>query len=200
MKKRGRPRQFDEAAVTEAMTIVFWRKGFAATSLDDIAAATGLNRPSLYGAFGQKTDMYILCLDHFSKRMANVFENAVVEEEPLEGVLNELFLSLIDVYYAEASDEPGLGCLMFSSAVAEAPSNDRIQHTVARSLETIRTSFREHFIRHHTSQADQGVEIAIEVAVSAFLALGVQIRAGLARDDAERKIGKSVTAICQLLD
>ena len=38
---------------------VFWKDGFAATSLDDISAATGLNRPSLYGAFGDKRALYL---------------------------------------------------------------------------------------------------------------------------------------------
>ena len=37
---------------------VFWNDGFAATSLDDVSAATGLNRPSLYGAFGDKRALY----------------------------------------------------------------------------------------------------------------------------------------------
>ena len=38
---------------------VFWQDGFAATSLDDLSAATGLNRPSLYGAFGDKRALYL---------------------------------------------------------------------------------------------------------------------------------------------
>ena len=52
--RRGRPRAFEpETALNQAMD-VFWKDGFAATSLDDLSAATGLNRPSLYGAFGDK--------------------------------------------------------------------------------------------------------------------------------------------------
>ena len=200
MKKRGRPRQFDEAAVTEAMTRLFWRKGFAATSLDDIAAATGLNRPSLYRAFGHKIDMYTLCLDHFAKRMAKVFEKSAASEKALDGILNHLFLKLIDIYYAEASEEAGLGCLVFSSAVAEAPSNDRIQQTISAGLETIRASFRACLARHGSGQSRQNVELAVEVALSIFLALGVQIRAGMDRHEAERKTDRSVAAICQLLD
>ena len=51
-KRRGRPRAYEpELALARALD-VFWKDGFAATSLDDLSAATGMNRPSLYGAFG----------------------------------------------------------------------------------------------------------------------------------------------------
>src|SRR5260221_8326076 len=53
-KKRGRPRGYEpEAALTRARA-AFWDAGYAATSLDALSEATGMNRPSLYGAFGDK--------------------------------------------------------------------------------------------------------------------------------------------------
>src|ERR1041384_4755004 len=58
-KRRGRPRAYEpEVALARALD-VFWKEGFAATSLDDLSAATGMNRPSLYGAFGDKRALYI---------------------------------------------------------------------------------------------------------------------------------------------
>ena len=66
---RGRPRAFEpETALAQAMD-VFWSDGFAATSLDDISAATGLNRPSLYGAFGDKRALYLQAYGQYRKRM-----------------------------------------------------------------------------------------------------------------------------------
>ena len=56
-KRRGRPRGYEpEVALARALD-VFWKDGFAATSLDDLSAATGMNRPSLYGAFGDKREI-----------------------------------------------------------------------------------------------------------------------------------------------
>ena len=52
---------------------VFWSDGFAATSLDDISAATGLNRPSLYGAFGDKRALYLQAYGQYRKRMNESF-------------------------------------------------------------------------------------------------------------------------------
>lgn len=53
-KRRGRPRAYaPDVAIGQALSL-FRRTGYAATSLDDLSAATGMNRPSLYGAFGDK--------------------------------------------------------------------------------------------------------------------------------------------------
>src|SRR6266480_4294863 len=58
-KRRGRPRAYQpEIALGKALDL-FRKDGFAATSLDDHSAATGMNRPSLYGAFGDKRELYI---------------------------------------------------------------------------------------------------------------------------------------------
>ena len=58
-KRRGRPRAYEpDVALGKALDL-FRKDGFAATSLDDLAAATGMNRPSLYGAFGDKRELYI---------------------------------------------------------------------------------------------------------------------------------------------
>src|SRR5277367_6135959 len=58
-RPRGRPRAYrPELALAQARD-AFWRDGFAATSLDDLSAATGMNRPSLYAAFGDKQALYV---------------------------------------------------------------------------------------------------------------------------------------------
>src|SRR5918993_4135780 len=67
-RKRGRPRAYEpDVALTRAME-VFWRDGFAATSLDTISAATGMNRPSLYAAFGDKRDIYVKAYERYRER------------------------------------------------------------------------------------------------------------------------------------
>ena len=67
-RARGRPRSFDrEAALTEA-TRLFWRKGYAATSVSDLTDAMGIGSPSLYAAFGSKEELYAEALHHFGER------------------------------------------------------------------------------------------------------------------------------------
>ena len=63
---RGRPRTFDtEQALGRAMN-VFWRKGYAGASLPDLTRAMGINRPSLYAAFGNKASLFRKVLDRYA--------------------------------------------------------------------------------------------------------------------------------------
>jgi AcrR family transcriptional regulator len=61
----GRPREFDRDAALEAAMLVFWRKGFVATSMSDLCDAMSIRSPSLYAAFGSKEALYLEALDHY---------------------------------------------------------------------------------------------------------------------------------------
>jgi TetR/AcrR family transcriptional repressor of nem operon len=61
----SRPRTFAIPAVVEAAKELFWRRGYAGTSLGDVEAATGLNRSSLYQAFGSKEQLFDAALDDY---------------------------------------------------------------------------------------------------------------------------------------
>jgi TetR/AcrR family transcriptional repressor of nem operon len=74
----ARPREFDPEQALERATLAFWAKGFENTSLDDLSAATGLNRSSLYAAFGDKRELYLRALARYEAgsvaRIAAAFE------------------------------------------------------------------------------------------------------------------------------
>src|ERR1700733_6957952 len=61
----GRPREFDRDAALEAAMLLFWRKGFAMTSMNDLCEAMGIRSPSLYAAFGDKEALYLQAVDHY---------------------------------------------------------------------------------------------------------------------------------------
>lgn len=61
----ARPRSFDPDDVLEIARQVFWQKGFQATSLDEITAASGIAKPSLYAAFGDKHALFLRVLDRY---------------------------------------------------------------------------------------------------------------------------------------
>ena len=64
----ARPREFDADDALERVTRVFWNRGFEHTSLDDLCAATGLGRSSLYAAFGDKRALYLKALARYEER------------------------------------------------------------------------------------------------------------------------------------
>jgi AcrR family transcriptional regulator len=61
----GRPREFDRDAALEAAMVLFWRKGFAATSMNDLCNAMGVRSPSLYAAFGSKEALYLEVVERY---------------------------------------------------------------------------------------------------------------------------------------
>src|SRR6185369_14365832 len=88
--RRGRPRAYDpEAALAQAMA-TFWDAGYAATSLDDLAAATGMNRPSLYGAFGDKRALYRQAIASYRANARQKLAAALADDVPLPEARGDL--------------------------------------------------------------------------------------------------------------
>ena len=64
--ERGRPRSFDTDEALDRALEVFWRHGFQGASLAELTDAMGLNKPSLYAAFGDKESLYLKALDRYA--------------------------------------------------------------------------------------------------------------------------------------
>src|SRR5580700_8840139 len=82
-RRRGRPRAYQpEIALGKALDL-FRKDGFAATSLDDLSAATGMNRPSLYGAFGDKRELYIKSYQRYRNDARTAMIEVFRSEQPI---------------------------------------------------------------------------------------------------------------------
>jgi len=194
MKQRGRPRQFDKNHVSQSMMELFWRQGFAATSLDQIADVTKVNRPSLYSTFGNKMDMFLMCLGRFSDKMSKLAKATMGEAQTLEYGLHSFFNGLIEIYYDEDGDDLQLGCFVFSTAIAESPGNVEIKDAVRTALDQVHHELRNLIATHRPQLATKEIDVAADTAVSIFLSIGVRVRAGMNRSDVEKAIENSVKA------
>jgi AcrR family transcriptional regulator len=87
----GRPRKFDEQHVLRAARDEFWQKGYAATSLDDLMKATGLGKGSLYGAFGDKHQLFLKVLSTYAHETSDGVCGAVASGERAIDVLRNFF-------------------------------------------------------------------------------------------------------------
>src|SRR5271166_6368421 len=97
-KRRGRPRAYQpDVALARALDL-FRKGGFAATSLDDLSAATGMNRPSLYGAFGDKRELYIQAYRRYREHVREAFTPLFAETAPLRVKLRRILLKALDLY------------------------------------------------------------------------------------------------------
>src|SRR5271168_367184 len=96
-KRRGRPRAYEpEIALGKALDL-FRKGGFAATSLDDLSAATGMNRPSLYGAFGDKRELYIKSYQRYSDDARAAMIEVFRSEQPIRERLKRIYAIALDI-------------------------------------------------------------------------------------------------------
>src|SRR5438445_3107154 len=87
--RRGRPREFDVEKALERAMNVFWRKGYEGASLPDLTRAMGINRPSLYAAFGNKESLFRKALDRYAEGPGSYVRDAL-EEPTARGVAERL--------------------------------------------------------------------------------------------------------------
>lgn len=88
--RRGRPRAFDVDEALERAMRVFWRKGYASTSLEDLTEAMGINKPSLYAAFGDKEALFRRALERYAEGPTSYLREALVQPTSREVVAHML--------------------------------------------------------------------------------------------------------------
>ena len=148
----ARPREFDADDALERATRLFWTKGFEQTSLDELCAATGLGRSSLYAAFGDKRALYLAALARYEERSIGRIAKAFDGRTLREGL--ETFLAaLIDDIVAG----PGRSGCFIGNCAAELARLDRSAAARVRaSLERIETAFRDVLAKQLVPGADIG--------------------------------------------
>lgn len=127
----GRPRQFDEDAVLDAMEHRFHLRGYHATSMSDLLTASGLHKGSVYGAFGNKHSVFLAVLRrHADRRLALFDADTAAPATPWEG---------IERYLRRQAHEAvgGRGCLVANTAMELLPGDDDVEEVVTRYRQRI---------------------------------------------------------------
>jgi AcrR family transcriptional regulator len=132
----ARPRTFDEGDVIAAVRDEFWNRGYAATSVDDLTAATGLGKGSLYGAFGDKHSLYLRALDDYiASSLADV---RAILRDPSYSAHDRLARHIRGQVKALAADKDRRGCLMAKSAAELGATDDAVEQKVQQAYATWR--------------------------------------------------------------
>lgn len=116
-KKRGRPREFDVEQALDRATEAFLRHGYSGCSLEQLADAMRLNKPSLYAAFGNKRALYMVVVQRITDARGERYRRAFARGDSLQDALRALFEEVVEV---TTSDALPPGCLVASSATTEA--------------------------------------------------------------------------------
>lgn len=145
LRGRGRPRGFDPAAALDAALPVFWERGYAGASLGDVTAATGLHKPSLRAAFGDKEALFLAILDRYwSGRMAQTSQ--VLEAAPTAAAAMAAFLAKVAANLG--APQGPRGCLRVNAALecgdaAPASVNAALRAMRAELVEAIRIRLQQ---------------------------------------------------------
>src|SRR5208337_3922721 len=108
-RPRGRPRSFDEGDALKKATQVFWSKGYDGVTIDDLVEGMGVGRPSLYAIFGDKSALFIRCLEAYRDNLGKLAVQALFGPNDVREAIRSLLR-----FSVETATDPGspLGCLM----------------------------------------------------------------------------------------
>ena len=127
-RTRGRPRKFDRDKVLDRAMAAFWAKGYSGTSLDELTASMGINRPSLYSAFGSKLDLFLAVIDRYAITYGC---------QPVEALHNETdtraaVLAFLETSIRCVTSKNGpRGCLVSTVAIEDAGEDEKIRNKLA---------------------------------------------------------------------
>jgi AcrR family transcriptional regulator len=196
-KKRGRPRAYDPDTAIAKAAEVFWKAGYAGTSLDDLVAATGMNRPSLYAAFGDKRDLYLKTLEHYRDDYRGKARAMLADDPPLRVFLTRFYGFALDLYLAGESGPRG--CYSIGTAATQAAVDPDVRKFLASS-----TRGTDDFLRGLIEKAIARAELSptADAAALAYLAtatmhtLAIRTRAGHSRKELEAVVNAMIELIC----
>lgn len=124
----ARPRKFDETDVVAAARDEFWSRGYAATSVDDLTAVTGLGKGSLYGAFGDKHALFLRALDDYIGTALDGVRTQL--RDPAHSPYDRLTRHIRAQARAVAADKARRGCMMAKSAAELSATDAAVERAV----------------------------------------------------------------------
>ncbi|MGO1057093.1 TetR/AcrR family transcriptional regulator [Crossiella sp. CA198] len=189
----GRPREFDVDAGLDAALRVFWRQGYAGAALTDLTEAVGVNRPSLYAAYGNKAELFRRALAHYSTHYATHLNEALAQPTAREAV--EVFLrGAVTVTTTKGCPR---GCLGVQGALVAGPENEEIREELAQWRRDGELALRERFRRARLAgelpSTVDPADLARYVGTVGF-GMSVQATGGASRAQLERVVELTLRA------
>jgi AcrR family transcriptional regulator len=189
----GRPRAFDiDKALARALE-VFWRKGYEGTSLPDLTKAMGINRPSLYAAFGNKENLFRKALDRYDEGPAAYIREAL-DEPTGRAVVARLLRGAVDLL---TDPRTPAGCLMVQGALACGEAADPIRQELASRRAAGMAAIRqrlEHAIAEGDLPAHADASDLARYVTTVIYGMAVQAAGGASRDELQRVVETALQA------
>ncbi|MBN8977332.1 MAG: TetR/AcrR family transcriptional regulator [Rhizobiales bacterium] len=197
VKRRGRPRAYEpDVALAKALDL-FRKDGFAGTSLDDLSAATGMNRPSLYGAFGDKRALYIKTYERYRADARAAMQEAFKGDLPLRKRLQRIYAVALDIYLS--GEEGPRGCFTVMTAASEAVADPDIRAMVLSGFHELDKAFAICFrSAQETGELPPSADpdVLAQMASATIHTIAIRARARTPRKDLEAIVRGAIDLMC----
>ncbi|GAA0848681.1 TetR/AcrR family transcriptional repressor of nem operon [Paenibacillus sp. LBL] len=120
----GRVREFDEEKVLDSAMQLFWEKGYEATSLSDLTSRMGIQRPSIYSAFGGKKELFETALRKYTMSHASEARSKLQNQPSVREAFRAFFENLVDEEYSVSRSR---GCFCINTMVELAPHDEKFE-------------------------------------------------------------------------
>ncbi|SAL09688.1 TetR family transcriptional regulator [Caballeronia sordidicola] len=128
----GRPREFDAEKALDRAVELFWAQGYEGTSLTDLTEAIGVNKPSLYAAFGGKEQLFLKALDRYQERLGSFAAPSLMLPSARSSI--ETFLRALATF--QSTDGTPRGCLLVQGALAGSTDSKRVTEALCKVRES----------------------------------------------------------------
>ncbi|MEK4537104.1 TetR/AcrR family transcriptional regulator [Peribacillus sp. FSL K6-1552] len=139
-----RQREFDEEKALDDAMWLFWEKGYKATSLSDLTAKMGIQRPSLYSAFGDKEELFEAALRKYTKLHASHVRTKLQNNLSVKEAFNTFFEDLVEEEYKESTNK---GCFCINTMVELAPHDEKFEILTREHQMYLSIIFQETIVR-----------------------------------------------------
>jgi AcrR family transcriptional regulator len=181
--QKGRPREFDTNEALDKALQVFWRRGYEGTSLSDLTEAMGINRPSLYAAFGNKEELFRRALDRYADKGPGAVHRQALAEPTAKGVVQQL-LRTMAISLTDPSNPPG--CLAVQGALSCGEAADSIKQELCNRRSAGEQALRQRFERAKADgdlAPDTNAAALARFVVTVTQGMSVQAAGGASRAD-----------------
>jgi len=195
LRSRGRPRLFDEDAVLDELTALFWRKGYSQTSMADLVEASGVHKSSLYSTFGTKEELFAKILQRYLAGRMDMMSALVEQAGPgVDGI--HAFLEMLRGDLVSGTGQ--WGCLLVNSSSelsGTAPGFEGFGATFRKALrERLRALIRQ---AEPEGAANERVsDQRTDLFMTFMLGLNLTVRGGADEDE----IGRVIDAMQATVD
>jgi AcrR family transcriptional regulator len=190
----GRPRGFDRDAALEAAMVLFWRKGFAAASMNDLCDAMSIRSPSLYAAFGSKEALYLEAIEHYVRTNGPPIWDRLAEGATARASVENLLLAATEIL-PESPTSPS-GCMVTLGAVCDewpAPIIEAVRNVRLDMLGRLRSRLEAGVVNGEL-QASTDIDSLSRFYFGVYQGMAVQARDGASAGDLRGFVAAAMAA------